>query len=104
MAIVILGIALLILFMTVAKRIPELAPYAGLGRLLSIACIIGGILSAGIRQISPGEVGVKILFGNIQNDVLASGLHFINPLLTVKSMDVKTQNYKMSGIADEGGK
>ena len=38
----------------------------------------------------------------MQNDVLGSGLHFINPLLTVERMDVKTQNYTMSGVHDEG--
>jgi len=47
-------------------------------------------------------VGVKVLFGSIQNDVMGSGLHFINPLLDVKRLDVKTQNYTMSGVHDEG--
>ena len=46
----------------------------------------------------------KILFGNIQKDVLGSGLHFINPLLEIKKIDIKTQNYTMSGVNDEGDK
>ena len=33
-----------------------------------------------------------------------SGLNFINPLLEIRRMDVKTQNYTMSGITDEGNK
>jgi regulator of protease activity HflC (stomatin/prohibitin superfamily) len=36
--------------------------------------------------------------------VLGSGLHFINPLLEVERMDIKTQNYTMSGVHDEGTK
>ncbi len=35
---------------------------------------------------------------------MGSGLHFINPLLDVKNLDVKTQNYTMSGVNDEGNK
>lgn len=57
---------------------------------------------SGIKQIDAGEVGVKVLFGKVQSDVLESGLHFINPVLEVKTLDVKTQNYTMSGVHDEG--
>ena len=35
---------------------------------------------------------------------MSSGLHFINPLLDIKMIDIKTQNYTMSGINDEGNK
>jgi regulator of protease activity HflC (stomatin/prohibitin superfamily) len=47
---------------------------------------------------------VKKLFGQVQKDVLPSGLHFVNPLLEIEKMDVKTQNYTMSGVHDEGNK
>ena len=63
-----------------------------------------GITSSCIKQIDAGEIGVKVLFGSIQKDVMISGLHFINPLLDVKKLDVKTQNYTMSGVHDEGDK
>ena len=66
--------------------------------------ILLGISSSCIKQIDAGEIGVKKLFGSIQNDVLGSGLHFINPLLDVTKLDVKTQNYTMSGVNDEGNK
>jgi regulator of protease activity HflC (stomatin/prohibitin superfamily) len=63
-----------------------------------------GIITSCVVQIEAGEVGVKKLFGKVQNDVLGSGLHFINPLLEVVDMDIKTQNYTMSGVQDEGMK
>ena len=50
----------------------------------------------------PGQIGVKSLFGKVQNDVLSSGLHFINPFVEVSRLDIKTQNYTMSGMHDEG--
>jgi regulator of protease activity HflC (stomatin/prohibitin superfamily) len=54
-----------------------------------------------VIQIEAGHVGVKKLFGKIQEDILTSGLHFINPLLEVEKLDVKTKNYTMSGVHDE---
>ena len=73
-------------------------------RILSFVLIAIGLLSSCFVQIDAGYVGVKSLFGKVQNDVLNSGLHFVNPLVTVKELDVKTQNYTMSGIHDEGMK
>jgi len=81
-----------------------LARFKNLGRILGFAFILLGILVSSIVQINPGEIGIKILFGSIQNDVLSSGLHFVNPLLEIKKIDIKTQNYTMSGITDEGAK
>jgi regulator of protease activity HflC (stomatin/prohibitin superfamily) len=36
--------------------------------------------------------------------VLNSGLNFVNPVVTVERLDVRTQNYTMSGVNDEGHK
>jgi regulator of protease activity HflC (stomatin/prohibitin superfamily) len=57
-----------------------------------------------VKQIDAGYVGVKSLFGKVQNDVLRSGLNFVNPLVDVSSVDVRTLNYTMSGVHDEGTK
>lgn len=73
-------------------------------RVLSFVLIAIGVLSSCFVQIDAGNVGVKSLFGKVQNDVLNSGLHFVNPLVSVRELDVKTQNYTMSGIHDEGQK
>jgi regulator of protease activity HflC (stomatin/prohibitin superfamily) len=100
----ILGILILIATATILKNNPSLEKFRSIGRLSAIALIIAGILVSCIIQINPGEIGVRILFGNIQKDVLGSGLHFINPLLDIQKLDVKTQNYTMSGVNDEGDK
>ncbi len=73
-------------------------------RILSFVLIAVGLLSSCFVQIDAGHVGVKSLFGKVQNDVLNSGLHFVNPLVRVKELDIKTMNYTMSGIHDEGTK
>ncbi len=89
---------------TVVKHNVSLARFSGTGRLIGIGLIVLGIATACIKQVDAGEVGVKKLFGSIKNDVLPSGLHFINPLLDLEKIDVKTQNYTMSGVNDEGNK
>lgn len=104
MFLLILGIILFIVTGTVIRTNPALAKFSGTGRIIAILMIVSGISTACVKQIDAGEVGVKKLFGSIQNDVLASGLHFINPLLDVEKIDVKTQNYTMSGVRDEGNK
>ena len=73
-------------------------------RLAGVLVIVAGVLTSCVVQIDAGEIGVKKLFGQVQNDVLLSGLHFVNPLLEIEEMDVRTQNYTMSGISDEGRK
>ncbi|HEY2721997.1 MAG TPA: prohibitin family protein [Chitinophagaceae bacterium] len=72
-----------------------------IGGLFAMA--IGISLSCFI-QIDAGQIGVKKLFGKVQSDVLESGLNFINPLYDVEKLDIKTQNYTMSAIHDEGQK
>lgn len=71
-------------------------------KYLSIALIVLGFLTACFTQIENGYVGVTKLFGKVQNNVLNSGLNFINPLYIVEKLDVRTQNYTMSGVKNEG--
>ena len=103
MALIFLGVIVLVISLAL-QRNPQVKAYARLARGISLLMIVVGILFSSMVQIEPGQVGVKTLFGKVQNDVIESGLHFINPLMEVKRMDVKTQNYTMSGIHDEGMK
>ncbi len=102
MALIILGIIVFLIGMALSRRPDQLKKFANTARTIGLLAIALGFLVASIIQIEAGQVGVKALFGKVQNDVLTSGLHLINPLLTVERMDVKTQNYTMSGVHDEG--
>jgi regulator of protease activity HflC (stomatin/prohibitin superfamily) len=104
MALIILGIIILILSAVLFKSNAALQKFIPVGRIVGFVFIALGIITSCVKQIDAGQVGVKSLFGSIQNDVMGSGLHFINPLLDVKKLDIKTQNYTMSGIHDEGDK
>jgi regulator of protease activity HflC (stomatin/prohibitin superfamily) len=76
----------------------------GVGRFIALAFVVLGLLTSSFVQIDAGQVGVKKLFGKVQTDVLGSGLNFVNPLYEIERLDVRTQNYTMSGINDEGRK
>ena len=80
--------------LTLQKILNNVRIAAGVGILVAV-------FFSFVKQIGPGEVGVQILFGNVQDGVLRSGLNFINPLVEVEILDVKTQAYTMSGSNDQ---
>jgi regulator of protease activity HflC (stomatin/prohibitin superfamily) len=104
MALVIVGLIVLIVGVFISRNQSPIQRSGGAVKLAGMAIITVGILMASIVQIDAGQVGVKSLFGKVQNDVLKSGLHMINPLVEVTRLDIKTQNYTMSGVHDEGAK
>lgn len=101
MFLLVLGFLILITGITF-RSIVSIARYAKGFMLAGIIVMIIGISISCFIQIDAGQVGVKKLFGKVQPDVLESGLHFINPLYDVEKLDIKTQNYTMSGVHDEG--
>jgi regulator of protease activity HflC (stomatin/prohibitin superfamily) len=105
MVLLILGIILLIAATAINKQQrEELHKVANGLRIGAVILIILGVLTSCIKQIDAGQIGVKSLFGKVDDQVLTSGLNVINPLVDVKIVDIKTQNYTMSGIHDEGDK
>jgi regulator of protease activity HflC (stomatin/prohibitin superfamily) len=73
-------------------------------RIVGLLIVLAGAGLASVKQIEPGDVGVQKLFGKVSKNVLESGLNLINPLVDVVIFDVRTQNYTMSGVQDEGNK
>jgi len=103
MLLIILGIILIIAGFAI-RSVDNIRQYSRPLRLIGLLVIVIGIASSCFIQIGPGQVGVKKLFGKIQPTVLESGLSFINPLYEIEKVDIKTQNYTMSGVHDEGVK
>ncbi len=104
MALIILGILLLVVGSVIIKQKEELHKL-GMGlRIGGITLAFIGFLTSSIKQIDAGQIGVTSLFGKVDNTILTSGLNLINPLVEVNEIDIKTQNYTMSGVHDEGDK
>jgi len=104
MALIILGIILWIAGIAVIKQKEELHKLGSGLRVVGMIFIVLGVLTSCIKQIDAGQIGVKSLFGKVDDDILTSGLNVVNPLVDIKTIDVKTQNYTMSGVHDEGEK
>ena len=100
----IIGVILIIISFTLKANESPISKFSNLFKILGFIVILIGLLSSAFKQIDAGKVGVKSLFGNVQSDVLESGLHMVNPLVDITAFDIKTQNYTMSVIHDEGEK
>lgn len=104
MLIAILGIIILVVGI-VLKRSPEPGNhFGGIVSTVGLVVVFLGIALSGFKIIEPGKVGVQVLFGKVQDGVLESGLHVINPLYEVIPFDIQTQNYTMSAVNNEGQK
>jgi len=102
MLIAILGIIILVVGV-VLKRSPEPANrFGGLLNTVGIVVVVLGLLLSAVKIVEPGKVGVQVLFGKVQDQVLESGLHIINPAVEVTTFSVQTENYTMSAKSNEG--
>ncbi|HEX2974935.1 MAG TPA: prohibitin family protein [Bacteroidales bacterium] len=104
MAILLLGALVLVIGIVAAGSKDRLRNYSTLLKGAGIVLVIIGISMSCFVQIEPGEVGVQKLFGKVNNNILESGLNFINPMMQIVKFDIKTENYTMSGVHDEGDK
>lgn len=102
MFLIILGIIIFLAAASLRKLQAPLSGYTAGVRIVGAVIVVLGIATSCIVQINAGQIGVKSLFGQVQNEILYSGLHIVNPLVEVKETDVRTQNYTMSGVHDEG--
>ncbi len=102
MTLITLGLIIIVVALIAAKTVPYIREHRS--KILAGALIIFFILLsfASVVQVEPGMVGVKKLFGKVSNNILESGLNFINPLSKVVMFDIRTENYTMSGVHDEG--
>ena len=101
---ILMGCGLILFSFSVQKNFSPFTKYATPIRIIGLVLALIGISSSMFKQISAGNVGVKSLYGNVDSDVLQSGLHLINPLVDVTEMNIQTQNYTMSAIHNEGAK
>ena len=99
-----LGLLIIGVSATISKVNPAFAAFVKTGMILGGLILVLGLSTSCFVQIQPGEVGVQTLFGKVQSNLLTEGLNVVNPLVEVAHFDVRTQNYTMSSVHDEGDK
>jgi len=104
MFLIFIGIAVIVVGFVIANNESPAKPFSGMIRIIGLLILIVGAGLASVKQIEPGDVGVQKLFGKVNKSILESGLNVINPLVEVVTFDVRTQNYTMSAVHDEGDK
>lgn len=77
------------------KRRTKVAPIGVL--FLSFIFLVASM----VRLVGPGQVGVVVLFGKVQDRILKSGIHLVNPFASIEKMSVRTEIYTMSSKARE---
>jgi regulator of protease activity HflC (stomatin/prohibitin superfamily) len=103
-AFLIIGIILFTAGIAMTKVESPLKRSGTVVKITGIVVALAGLAFSSIKQIEPGMVGVQKLFGRVDDKVLVSGLNLINPLVKVEVFDIRTQNYTMSSVTDEGAK
>jgi regulator of protease activity HflC (stomatin/prohibitin superfamily) len=104
MILIITGLLITTVSFFIARGNSDAARFSGVIRIAGILVVLLGISFSLFKVIDAGTVGVKTLYGKVDNDILYSGLNVVNPLVDVTTFDVKTQNYTMSAVHDEGSK
>jgi len=99
---IVIGLVLLVAGFAINTPSMPVAQYARPVKIAGIVIALIGALTASIRQIDAGTIGIQSLFGKVNSNVLENGLNFVNPLVDVYVFDTKTQNYTMSALGSEG--
>jgi regulator of protease activity HflC (stomatin/prohibitin superfamily) len=82
--------------------IKQKARAKGMSIGIAIVVILLFLIFNPITIIPAGHVGVKVLFGKVSQNIITEGLHIVNPLLSIKKISIRTQEYTMSIAEREG--
>lgn len=88
MTLILLGIFLAIALVVLGQKFPQLQHY--LRWWLAIPVILLFLAFSAVKIVPPGNVGVLVLFGKVYG-AIPEGLHFVNPLVSMQLMSVRTQ-------------
>jgi len=88
-------IAIISIFIILVGKTSALAPFKGLAKTAIAPSLIIFVALFWIQQVPAGHVKVATLFGKVQEQVYAEGLHFpVNPLYAWNEYDVRQKTLK----------
>lgn len=73
---------------------------ASLARLVGVGGILLTLVFTGVSAavtVSPGHVGVPIVFGSVQEYTLDEGFHFVNPFASIEEISLQSREIDMIG-------
>ena len=81
MFLIIIGIFAIVASFFIAAQDGPSARFSTITRISGIILVIIGASFSMFKVVESGEVGVRTLFGKVNNDVLYSGLNIVNPIV-----------------------
>ena len=69
------------------------------GIVAGVAFFLFTIVASAFTVISAGHTGVQVTFGEVNMTPLSEGVHFVNPLSSIKDVDVRLQKAKLDGAS-----
>lgn len=69
------------------------------GIVAGVATFLTFILLSSFTVISAGHTGVQVTFGEVNMTPLSEGVHFVNPVSSIKDVDVRLQKAKLDGAS-----
>jgi len=83
------------IIMVVGKQVSALNAFRGLAKVVVIPALVVFAALFCVQQVPAGHVKVAALFGKVQDQVYAEGLHFpVNPLYAWNEYDVRQKTLK----------
>lgn len=70
-----------------------------MGLVAGAATFLLAIVVGSFTIISAGHTGVQVTFGEVNMTPLSEGVHFVNPLSSIKDVDVRLQKSQLSGAS-----
>lgn len=58
-----------------------------------------GVIFSSFTIISAGHTGVQVTFGEVNMTPLSEGVHFVNPVSSIKDVDVRLQKAELKGAS-----
>ena len=89
----------LILGIVIAVGIVYLFDKVFMGIVAGVAFFLFTIVASAFTVISAGHTGVQVTFGEVNMTPLSEGVHFVNPLSSIKDVDVRLQKAKLDGAS-----
>jgi len=89
----------LILGIVIAGGIIFLFGRMFVGIVSGVAFFLFTIVASAFTVISAGHTGVQVTFGEVNMTPLSEGVHFVNPLSSIKDVDVRLQKAKLDGAS-----
>jgi len=83
----------------IAGSIIYLSEKMFVGIVSGVAFFLLTVVASAFTVISAGHTGVQVTFGEVNMTPLSEGVHFVNPLSSVKDVDVRLQKAKLDGAS-----